>query len=1356
MSDSYVSNPLVDDVPSAGQILDQKYTDPEERLKAGREDIYISNPLMDDDDFTDVEEEEPSVAVSNPLMEDVNGPTEQDAFQQQKEDMLNDMPDDTPVEPKAPEGYTIQTPDTVSDEQFGQFIARVPTVMPEGEGGFAETLRQEAGGEINSIEEYKRVFMQYSAENDALTEQIKTATSDDEKYKLLDERLMLSREAEMVAAEFKESPRNPNIRYVVPDKEISGRTKLIRLNDLGEEITIMKVVDAEKYDVSFDTGLNRVAEWRGKVFTENNPYNFVNDVQELINANVTDKGIVGSLNNVVTKPVLTAANLIGVGTVSGFLTAGDLVVYAVQDAFEETALALGVPYSKAKQIAEKPREAVGSMIEFAEITPLLGRPISSIAIAARMAERKALRKAIAQNNRVMREEEKIFNIYNIRSATENSRRARAAEAAKVVEDNKEVAVQIARDLQESMGVDNFVVRRRIRAGSTDDGKPIYRKDSKGEDVYEESVDYDAISQAGQDELEKLARAADEAAIAEGKTVGVAGEQRSTLSVDELLAMENVDNVRQEFLRTALNIDLLKKYTAVAADLKATHPIPKGQKINEWLFNTMSKAEDIDDPAIRALVDSVNKYGVDFPVFAAMVYANQSLAGKTLQTISRFNSKVLSKADEAHELQKAMYAQEGAFLKGVRRLENIRRGLMVAAFKTASRNAQSGLLRSGFQGMSNVAQGAIIEIGKGRPIKALRELKPISWDKGNKVSLPKNRLGERLEIPMPVIMSEEWSRSFGAARLIFDRLDNPEHVQGFAQLLLGQSKYKTMNERFYRNYNEIQQNIDVPVPTTRVGKLANAILDEGEDLTWTLNAPNRWQEFILRETHFTAEMIRISKQEWDIDLVDELLKGRLDDLLNDASDLRGNSKFKFYDIMDESTNAALRATYAAEPETAIGAAVNTIITKFGFTAVTPFPRFMITSMELIGNMVAGAPIVGARALLSGTQSIPPRLASRMIATNLAGLASITTAWQFLNSEFAGAVYDEAIIAGQKVNLGPLYFLPQMLLIAKAAKSVAEGEPIYITKRDVLQTLTGSGFRPGQTIDAITKTLIDVVSDEGLDWDRAGGYVLGQFIGELGASFLQPLTMAVDLSRAMQADPDLAYKDWKPDPNYDFFDAFSKGFSKPFKVKGFGFVDQKHLKNTVEILIEKAFDTKSPEERKEIWNEIAELQTEREEDRVSPSRQEAAKRGSPLLNFLGIGTSETDTPEQFFLKKLGLEDYLIGGRTGVGSIDRQVNEYLNDYVPQLVRDIMEMEGMSTKKQRALMEVKLKQLKRGIQGAFIKTKPLISYYFKLRRYPKSVRDLAREIFTERNGIKSDLGNVEHLMELNLIASDWNKLGQ
>ena len=179
------------------------------------------------------------------------------------------------------------------------------------------------------------------------------------------------------------------------------------------------------------------------------------------------------------------------------------------------------------------------------------------------------------------------------------------------------------------------------------------------------MDYDAISQAGQDELEKLARAADEAAIAEGKTVGVAGEQRSTLSVDELLAMENVDNVRQEFLRTALNIDLLKKYTAVAADLKATHPIPKGQKINEWLFNTMSKAEDIDDPAIRALVDSVNKYGVDFPVFAAMVYANQSLAGKTLQTISRFNSKVLSKADEAHELQKAMYAQEGAFLRSAK-------------------------------------------------------------------------------------------------------------------------------------------------------------------------------------------------------------------------------------------------------------------------------------------------------------------------------------------------------------------------------------------------------------------------------------------------------------------------------------------------------------------------------------------------------------------------------------------------------------------------------------------------------------------------------------------------------------------
>jgi len=333
-----------------------------------------------------------------------------------------------------------------------------------------------------------------------------------------------------------------------------------------------------------------------------------------------------------------------------------------------------------------------------------------------------------------------------------------------------------------------------------------------------------------------------------------------------------------------------------------------------------------------------------------------------------------------------------------------------------------------------------------------------------------------------------------------------------------------------------------------------------------------------------------------------------------------------------------------------------------------------------------------------------------------------------------------------------------MIAEFVKALLEGRPIPITKRDAVQTLTGSGFRPGQTIDAMTKTLLDAFDDDTLDWDNAGALAAGTFIGEVGASFLQPLTMGVDLSRAMQEDPDLAYKDWKPDPNYGMWDAFRKGFTKPFGVKGFGFYDQKKLKETISLLIEEASheELRDPDKYMKLLDRIAALEENRIYDRVSASRQVSAKRGSPLLSFLGFGTTERDTPEQFFLKKLRLDDYIIGGRTGVGSIDAQVDDYLNDYVPELVRAVMDVPNLTEREQKALLMGKLSTLRAQMQGHFLQSKPLVHQYYKFRRFRGSIRSVAMEKFRKKYGRDKDWGSLEDLVELNAIASAWDKVAR
>ena len=1243
-----------------------------ERISPGPLRITIHPPSDEDDipddpfaindrgiDVEEVQEQEDDIP-DDPFARS-ESPAE--LYQESQIEAENNYVPPSPKEPVAPEGYGVRTIGdfTPEDLAYLSLTRRVPLSDSE---------------EPESVKEFNAFTEERLKEWDALKVEYDASTNPTEKAKLEDQLYNINTDMQNTWERFSQSPYNPRIRYLVPNGDITQfgtDRKWTRVSDDDATITVMKLVDREDHLIEDDTMFNYTSAW-----WHGERYNFREGVQPLIDEVFPTHGLGGTVNRLLFRPIAESA--VELGELA--FEAVDATVYLAQDAAEETVLALGGKPSEAKWYADKVRDWAHVLLEFSETTPAAAwtlKPVlRPLLFTQKVADQKALKRWIRAEDRAIAQENKVLDYNKILLETGTVRRRNAEEAARVAEENGDLALDIVRDMQVSLGVSNLIKRSRIKIGATEDGKPIFKQDADGAYIYNERVDYDAVSEEGQRQLERLRVLADEdAAASGGKTVRMGGEERASLATDDVIS--GIEETRQDILRTALNVDTLKKYVAIAADLRKTHPIPKNKKVTEWLFETMANAENLDDPLLNGLLTSVNKYGVDFQSFAAMVYSNYSYAARTLQTASGLR-RVPTKGDKEYAALKAMYAEEGAFLKGVRRLENIRRGAMVSAFKTASRNFQSGLVRGGFEGLRNIWESAIKEVGMRNWRQAGRELAPLNFGRDyGRLSLRK--FGINKDVHTRFKLSEEWSRSFGQVRFLIDRLRDPTDVQGITQLMLGQSQFKTLHEKFYRNYNEIQQVIDVPPPTTAAGKAANFLLDEGEDLVWTLNAPNRWQEFVLRESHFMSEIIRLTRQEWKTDLVEGLMKGKLDDFINDAASLRGDSKFRFYDLMEQASTKALRATYAAEPETAIGQWLNTGITRFGLTLAIPFPRFMITSMELIGNMVAGAPIAGMRMALGprkfmGATGLGDRAIANQIATNISGLGTLAVAWQFRNSVFAGAKYDEAVVGDDKINLGPLYYLPQMLMIAEATKALVEGRPFPITKRDAVQTLTGSGFRPGQTIDSVTKTLLDALGDDGLDWDKAGALALGTFVGEVGASFLQPLTMAVDLGRVIQEDPDLVYKDTKPDPNYGAWDAFKGGFNRPFNVKGFGLYDQEQLKATIKALANDAQyqKYKDPKRYAEIISEIETLQERRVSDRISASREEAAKRGSPLLNFLGVGTSEKDTPEQFFLKELRLDDYVIGGKTGVASIDREVDEYLNDYVPELVREIMSMPNMN----------------------------------------------------------------------------------
>jgi len=209
---------------------------------------------------------------------------------------------------------------------------------------------------------------------------------------------------------------------------------------------------------------------------------------------------------------------------------------------------------------------------------------------------------------------------------------------------------------------------------------------------------------------------------------------------------------------------------------------------------------------------------------------------------------------------------------------------------------------------------------------------------------------------------------------------------------------TGNIKFVEVGQEFDSSSKTKALVTGTATATDKILTTYEDMVWGLNFLNRWQEHHTRRSIAYGELSRQLRNKWNIDFTEAIERGEMFDILNDASKssktgkvLRPADAPSIAELMDIAVEKALKGTYSASPDNAalkaleklivnidplgnvlsLGASIsglakgdkkaNVIATPFKGTAILPFPRFILSQMELSAQFTAGGFSAGGNML-----------------------------------------------------------------------------------------------------------------------------------------------------------------------------------------------------------------------------------------------------------------------------------------------------------------------------------------------------------------------------------------------------------
>ena len=661
----------------------------------------------------------------------------------------------------------------------------------------------------------------------------------------------------------------------------------------------------------------------------------------------------------------------------------------------------------------------------------------------------------------------------------------------------------------------------------------------------------------------------------------------------------------------LNPNKFDGIVAAASDLQKQFPdeFKNNKTVIDNLFD-LTVNKKLNGKALvggQQLIDVLNKYGLSFEDYVLTVVGSASDAGKVLNAVSQIKRvKPQNVRDADITAKKAREA--GDFRKGVMRVENIRRGGLVSQIATAARNLTSGGIRAPLEGLGNVMDSAIYAAQKKGTVQGGLEL----------------------------FSGDNWRGSFSSFKYMFSR---PDVAKGYSDLILKAPELSKQFDSMFNNINEIQK-----LTGRGSGSKLDSVLTGMEDVVDVLNVPNRWQEYLIRRGTFLGELERLTKREYDIDLIDELNKGNLKDLLNDSSLIRPEGSPSFIALVDDAVTKALDVTYAKQPDISMFRETSSWITRNGLTVAVPFPRFLFNSVELMGQYAGGASLPLARKISSivikdNRGPLTPKDRQR-ISRNLLGVATVGAAYMYRTSENAPPEYEQ-VAAGvdAQMDTTPIYPMAQFLYLGEQTKRIINGT--FFSRFDAqefLEIFTGSNFRIGVG-NSIIEEVATIADATDLTGRAAGGRALGRTLGNYLSTWAVPFGQIIDAERAMGLRG-TEYQDIASDPTLDFGTTFKKELLRPLKQRGIGV---------------------SAEE------EAAAPRAE------YPFYPEGKERLRPETKFIGATITNRASEDGEYLMRYGFDWRDFGSRSKVPSIKRFETRQINNLMPVIVQSAKEMEKL-----------------------------------------------------------------------------------
>jgi len=982
-------------------------------------------------------------------------------------------------------------------------------------------------------------------------------------------------------------------------------------------------------------------------------------------------------------------------------------------------------------------EAIGAGAEFAETTGAFGFPQLLIRTSSHMKMKRAVNYKIKNKTKIAAAQKKFLETAKRNNI--NNVRHRKAEADLLIQSQADkiarVEVEIVDDLLNAM-------EQRV-------GKDLSKVDKDGI----RSVDMDKVKKAGveiTEDLEKIDR----------RSLGV---------VD--LSLDDADS----FVMPVLKPEKFNRLVSVIKELKEKKPDvfttrnKDGTKRNvlDNLFDLALKT-DPDKPSIvgTELGDILIKYGLSYEDYMLAAIGSGSTAGKILNKLSQMVKAASPEAIARAKTKNAQKRKWNNFRRGLVRIESVRRGGLVSQLATAARNLSSGVIRAPLETMASAMDTTLLKFAEaptyGEGIKAAAD-----------IATPFTKAG-----------LENWKDSFALFKYTFK---DQETAKIYSQFLLEQPEFKKQYDSMFETLNEIQK-----ASGRGSGTIFDKVVSEAEDVVQALNVPNRWQELLIRRGAFFSEMERLTKREWGIDLIDTLASdgSNLRKLIGNSSEFRPKGKLSFEEMMEQSTRKALDITYAKEPERAVFRSASRFIVNNGLTVVIPFPRFMFTTMELMGNYAGGGLIPLTRFASRQVSGIRKKsdidklsskdfkmkygvtkkeaknmkdkgmladeatgqLDRQRITRNLQGIAVAGAAYMYRSADDAPANSYEMYIGDDAVvDVSAQWPMRQYLWVGETVKQILNGTFYKDIKNDPVawtaeasKTFLGANFRTGQgamLLDEIRDIVASSLDGDSSDLaaNEARARLLGRAVGNYLGSWAVPAAQLIDAQRVL-GERTVKFKDHSKDPTFDFKTTFMNEAFKPFSRFG---------------------DTRA---EKQLPDSPYLFSTDKE--RVSPISK----------MFLGLNMYTRDEPWAEYTKKLGIKEWKIDSASKVPSVKRLENKLLKEHFPSIVnvakrneeilrefyresnqttKDAESEESYVKRNNRQFIEEQISKLKQQVRdGRFSETDSYVRAQVEYRKMTRDQKDEAYFLFTKYNldeygrGILPDMTNEDHLRQLKALG--------